>query len=67
MSVSTQGQINFDILYAQSGARSVGVWYNLPGEGTPKELQSRINIRFMETDQLILLSGNNLVQGKWQG
>jgi len=67
MSVSTQGQINFDIPYVQSGASSVGVWYNLPSEGTPKGLQSRVNIRFMETGQLVLLSGNDLVHGKWRG
>ena len=67
MSASTQVQINFDILYVQPGMSSVGVWYNLPGEGTPKGLQSRVNVRFMETGQLILLSGTNLVQGKWQG
>jgi len=64
MSASTQGQINFDILYAQSSMSSVGVWYNLPSEGTPKGLQSRVNVRFMETGQLTLLSGNNLVQAK---
>jgi len=56
-----------DIPYAQSGVSSVGVWYNLPSEGAPKGLQSRVNVRFMETGQLILLSGTNLVQGKWQG
>jgi len=67
MSASTQGQINVDVLYAQSGISSVGVSYNIPGEGTPKGLQSRVNVSFMETSQLTLLSGNNLVQGKWRG
>jgi len=56
-----------DILYAQSGASSVGVWYNLPGKGAPKGFQSRVNARFMKTDKLTLLNGNNLVQGKWEG
>jgi len=64
MSASTQGQINFDILYAQSVVSNIGVWYNLPSEGAPKGLQSCVNVRFMETGQLILLSGTNLVQGE---
>jgi len=38
-----------DILYFQSGVSSVGVWYNLPGEGAPKGLQSRVNIGFIDT------------------
>jgi len=62
MSASTQGQINFDIPYVQSGASSVGVWYNLPGEGAPKGLQSRVNIGFMETGKSTLLNVNDLVQ-----
>jgi len=48
MSVSTQGQINVDILYEQSGLSSVGVWYNLPSEGTPKGFQSRVNVGFID-------------------
>jgi len=64
MSASTQVQINFDILYVQPGMSSVGVWYNLPGEGTPKGLQSRVNIGFIETSDLTLLNLNNLVQEK---
>jgi len=51
-----------DILYAQSRLSSVGVWYNLPGEGTPKELQSRVNIGFTETGKSTLLNVNDLVQ-----
>jgi len=51
-----------DILYAQSEVSSVGVWYNLPGEGAPKVLQSRVNVRFMETGQSTLLNVNDLVQ-----
>jgi len=66
MSASTQGQINFNILYAQSGASSLGVWYNLTGEGTPKGFQSHVNIRFMETGKLTLLNVNDLVQEKWR-
>jgi len=62
MSVSTQGQINSDILHLQSRLSSVDVWYNLPGEGAPKGLQSRINIGFMETRKSILLNVNDLVQ-----
>ena len=50
-----------DIPYVQSGVSSVGVSYNLPGEGAPKGLQSRVNIGFMETGKLPLLNGNNLV------
>jgi len=50
-----------DILYAQSGARSVGAWYNLPGEGTPKGFQFRVNIGFMETGKLTLLNENGLI------
>jgi len=61
-------QLNqLDILYVQSGVRLVGVWYNLPGEGAPKGLKSCVNVRFMKTGKLTLLSGNNLVQGKWEG
>jgi len=56
-----------DILYAQSGASSVGVWYNLPGEGAPKGFRSRINIGFMETGKSTLLNVNDLVQEKWRG
>jgi len=37
-----------DILYLQSGVSSFGVWYNLPGEGTPKGFQSRVNVRFID-------------------
>jgi len=62
MSASTQGQINVDIHYVQSGVSSVVVWYNLPGEGTPKHLQSHINIGFMETSKSTLLNVNDLVQ-----
>ena len=62
MSASPQGQINFDIHYAQSGVSSIGVWYNLPSEGTPKGLQSRVNIGFMETCKSTLLNVNDLVQ-----
>jgi len=51
-----------DIPYPQPGVSSVGVWYNLPSEGAPKGLQSRVNVRFMETGQLILLNVNDLVQ-----
>jgi len=36
-----------DILYLQSGVSSVGVWYNLPGEGAPKGFQSRVNVGFI--------------------
>jgi len=53
-----------DILYLQSGVSSFGVWYNLPGEGTPKGLQSPVNIGFIETSDLTLLNLNNLVQEK---
>jgi len=48
MSASTQGQIKFDILYAQSDASSVCVWYNLPSEGTPNTFQFHINIGFID-------------------
>jgi len=51
-----------DTPYVQSGVRSVGVWYNLPSEGTPKSLQSRVNIGFMETRKSTLLNVNDLVQ-----
>jgi len=53
-----------DILYVQSRPSSVGVWYNLPGEGIPKSLQSRVNIGFMETT---LLNANDLVQESGKG
>jgi len=53
-----------DVLYLQSGVSSVGVWYNLPGEGSPKGLQSRVNVKFMETGKLTLLNAIGLVQGK---
>jgi len=56
--------INFDILYAQSRLSSVVVWYNLPGEGAPKGLQSRVNIAFMETSKSTLLNVDDLVQEK---
>jgi len=48
MSVGTQGEINVDILYVQSDASSVGFWYNLPGEGTPKGFQSCVNAGFID-------------------
>jgi len=64
MSSSTQGQINFDIPYTQSPLSSVGVWYNLPSEGTPKGFQSRVNVRFTKTGKLTLLNAIGLVQGK---
>jgi len=64
MRVSKQGQINFDILYVQFGASRFGVWYNTPNKGTPKGLQSHINIGFTETGKLTLLNVNNLVQEK---
>jgi len=67
MSASTQGQINFDILYLQSHPSSVGVWYNFPSEGAPKGVQSRVNIGFMETGISTLLNVNDLVQEKWRG
>jgi len=51
-----------DILYCQSGTSSLGVWYNHPSEGTPKSLQSRVNIGFMETRKSPLLNVNDLVQ-----
>ena len=51
-----------DVLYDQSGTSSLGVWYNLPGEGTPKGFQSRVNIGFMETGKPTLLNVNDLVQ-----
>jgi len=38
-----------DILYVQSGASSVGFWYNLPGKGAPKGFQSRVNVGFIDT------------------
>jgi len=55
------------ILYVQSCLRSIGVWYNLPGEGTPKGFQSRLNIGFMETSKSTLLNVDDLVQEKWGG
>jgi len=51
-----------DILYLQSGVFNLRVWYNLPGEGTPKHLQSCINIGFTETSKLTPLNVNDLVQ-----
>jgi len=54
-----------NILCGQSGVSSVGVWYNLPNKGTPKGLQSRINIGFIETSKLTFLNVNELVQEKW--
>jgi len=50
-----------DILYPQSGIASFGVLYNLPGEGAPKGLQSRVNIGFMETGKSTLLNVIDLV------
>jgi len=38
-----------DILYAQSGVSSGGLWYNLPGEGTAKGFQSHVNVGFIDT------------------
>ena len=51
-----------DILYFQSGVSNLGVWYNVPGEGTPKNFQSRVNIGFVETSNFLLLNVNGLVQ-----
>jgi len=48
MSASTQGEINVDILYAQFSVSSLEVWYNLPGEGSPKGFQSRVNVEFID-------------------
>ena len=67
MSASTQGQNQLDILYCPSGISSLGVWYNLPGEGAPKGLKSCVNTGFMETGKSTLLNVNDLVQEKWRG
>jgi len=51
-----------DIPYCQSGVSSVRVWYNVPGECTPKGIHARVNIGYMETGKLTLLNVNDLVQ-----